>query len=248
MWRLVALVALFTVAACGAAPGLVASGTRTTSPSPGPSAAPHSTSTYAVLVDLFASADTYDLSIVASDGRVVARAHPHKRTPIEHALELPYVSTSNSGVYYLDGDREIHYLKPDGTTQVFINLPNEVTVRAAFAVMPDDSGMAVGLLNYGVHPVANSMYVRAKGSNGVLTEKVIYTSTTRYFWPVGWHAGNLVVAYLGPTGTPFDTIERYGRGIPADFPYGPNPYGGINVHVINPKTAVRLVIMSGGGE
>jgi len=253
MWRLAALIAVFAVG-CSTLPGAVASGSRTSSPasgprltSPVPSAAPHAVSNYAVLVDLFAGADTYDLSIVAGDGRVVASAHPHKRTPIAHALELPYVSTSNSGVYYLDGDRDLHYLKPDGTTSLFGSLPSTATIRAGFAVTPDDTRIAVGLLDFRVRPVKNTLYVRA---NDTLTSVTggIYTSTTRYFWPVGWHAGNLVVAYLGPTGTPFDSTERYGRGVAADFPYGPNPYGGINVHVINPKNAARLAIISGGGQ
>jgi len=258
MWRLAALVALVTIG-CSSAFSPVASGARTSSPSapatvpvteapsPAPSAAPHSKTTYAVLVDLFAATDAYDLSIVASDGAVVARAHPHKRTPIAHALELPYVSASDSGVYYLDGDREVHYLKADGTSRLVGSLPSSGTVRAAFAVKPDDSRISVGLLDFRVRPVKNTLYVSNIETLSQVTG-VIYTSTTRYFWPVGWHAGNLVAAYLGPTGTPFDTTERYGRGVAADFPYGPNPYGGINVHVINPKTAARLAIISGGGQ
>jgi len=208
---------------------------------------PHSKTTYAVLVDLFAAADTYDLAIVASDGSVVARAHPHKRTPIAHALELPYVSTSNSSVYYLDGDRDVHDLKPDGTTRLVGSLPSTANIRAAFAVTPDQTGIAVGLLDYRKLPVENTLYFKANDHLDQLTG-VSYQSTSRYFWPVGWHAGNLVVAYLGPGGTPFDTTQRYGRGTAEDFPYGPNPYGGINVHVINPKTAARLAIISGGGQ
>ena len=254
MWRLLALVALVTVG-CSSLPGTAASGSRTSPPkasgprltSPVPSSSPHSVANYAVLVDLFAAADTYTLTIVAGDGRVVATAHPRKRTPIAHALELPYVSTSNSRVYYLDGDTNLRYLKPDGTTGSMGSLPSSGVVRAAFAVTPDDARIAVGLLDFRVRPVKNTLFVRPSQSFGVVGG-VIYTSTTRYFWPVGWHAGNLVVAYLGPTGTPFDTTERYGRGVAADFPYGPNPYGGINVHVINPSNAARLAIISGGGE
>jgi hypothetical protein len=259
MWRLAALIAVFAVG-CSSVPGSVASGSRTSSPASGPrlssptagataapSPVPHSKSTFAVLVDLFAGPDTYDLSIVASDGRVVASAHPHKRTPIPHALELPYVNTSNSGVYYLDGDSDLHYLRPDGTTHLLGTFPSAPSIRAAFAVTPDDSRIALGLLDFRVLPVKNTLYVTDFDSLSQVAG-VIYTSTTRYFWPVGWHAGNLVAAYLGPTGTPFDTTERYGRGVAADFPYGPNPYGGINVHVINSKTAARLAIISGGGQ
>jgi hypothetical protein len=199
------------------------------------------------MVDLFAGGNAYDIALVAVDGRVVARAHAQKRTVIADASELPYVSASNSRVYYLDGDHDIRYLKADGTSGLVTSVPGSATVHAAFAVTPDEARIAVALLDYSVNPVALTLYVEDLGG---AHHSVIFTSTSKYLWPAGWHAGQLVVAYLGPSGTPFNSkmasFNYSGRDL-TQYPYGPNPYGGINYHVINPVTAQREAIISGGG-
>lgn len=199
------------------------------------------------MVDLFAGGNAYDIALVAVDGRVVARAHAQKRTVIADASELPYVSASNSRVYYLDGDRNIRYLKADGTSGLVTSVPGSATVHAAFAMTPDETRIAVALLDYSVNPVALTLYVEDLGG---AHHSVIFTSTSKYVWPAGWHAGQLVVAYLGPFGTPFNSkmasINYSGRDL-TRYPYGPNPYGGINYHVINPVNAQREAIISGGG-
>ena len=264
-----AVLAILFVAACGA-PSPVAETTPSTGQTPAASArptpatsppaqgggggaiqqptpgAPPSTA-LAVMVNLFAGQGGYDIALVAVDGRVVARAHALKRTPIPDASELPYVSASNSRVYYLDGDRDIHYLKADGTSGLVASVPGSATTHAAFAVTPDDARIAVGLLDYTVNPVALTLYVEDVGG---AHHSVIFTSTSKYLWPAGWHAGQLVVAYLGPSGAPFNStmakVGYTGRDL-TQYPYGPNPYGGINYHVINPVTAQREAIVSGGG-
>lgn len=200
---------------------------------------------YAVLVDLFAGSGAYDIAVVSSSGAVVAHAHPNQRSVISDALELPYVSASNSRVYYLDGDRDIRYLKADGSRGSVATVPASPTVHAAFAVTPDDRRIAVALLDYSTTPVKLTLYVEDLGG---AQHRVIYTSTNHYVWPVAWHAGQLVVAYLGPNAVPFKSkAVLYGNGDLINYPYGPNPYGGINFHVINPTTAVRQAIISGGG-
>jgi hypothetical protein len=119
-------------------------------------------------------------------------------------------------------------------------------VHAAFAVSPDDSRIAVTLLDYSVNPVALTLYVEDVGG---ANHAVIFTSTSRYVWPVGWRAGQLVVAYIGPNAVPFKSkvILYTGRDL-TSYPYGPNPYGGINVHVISPVSAQRSAIVGGGGN
>lgn len=200
---------------------------------------------YAVLVDLFAGSGAYDIAVVSSSGAVVAHAHPNQRSVISDALELPYVSASNSRVYYLDGDRDIRYLKADGSRGSVATVPASPTVHAAFAVTPDDRRIAVALLDYSTTPVKLTLYVEDLGG---AQHRVIYTSTNHYVWPVAWHAGQLVVAYLGPNAVPFKSkAVLYGNGDLINYPYGPSPYGGINFHVINPTTAVRQAIISGGG-
>ncbi|HEX9475630.1 MAG TPA: hypothetical protein VGA41_03145, partial [Candidatus Dormibacteraeota bacterium] len=210
---------------------------------PTPNAQPPST--LAVLVDLFPGGGSYNIALVAYNGRVVARAHAQQRTPIPDASELPYVSASSSRVYYLDGDNSIRYLKPDGTTGLAGSVPGSATVHAAFAVTPDDARIAVTLLDYSVNPVALTLYVEDLGGAHHI---VIFTSNNHYVWPAGWHAGQLVVAYMGPSATPFkSTTVNYSSRNLTQYPYGPNPYGGINYHVINPANAQRISIVSGGG-
>jgi hypothetical protein len=205
---------------------------------------------YAVLVDLFAGCNSYDVALARTDSMVVARAHAAKRSDIADAIELPYVSVSKSRVYYLDGDRDVRYLKADGTVGLATSVPGGDRVHAAFAVSPDDSRIAVALLDYSVNPVALTLYVEDLGG---AHHAVIFTSTTRYIWPVAWHAGRLVVANLGADVPPFKSkahfsLIGYTNRDLTHFPYGPSPYGGINFHVIDPVTAVRQVIISGGGS
>jgi len=206
--------------------------------------------TYAVLVDLFAGCKAYDIALAGADARVVARLHATKRSDIADAIELPYVSVSKSRVYYLDGDKDVRYLKADGTTGVATSVPGSASVHATFAVTPDDSRIAVALLDYSVNPIALTLYVEDLGG---AHHAVIFTSTTKYVWPVAWHAGQLVVANLGPNTPPFKSkagfsLSGYSNGDLNRYPYGPSPYGGINFHVIDPVTAVRQVIISGGGS
>jgi hypothetical protein len=119
------------------------------------------------------------------------------------------------------------------------------SIHAAFAVSPDGSRIAVTLLDYSVNPVALTLYVEDVGR---AHHAVIFTSTTKYVWPVAWHAGQLVVAYLGPSAIPFKSkVLFYTNQDLTNYPYGPNPYGGINFHVIDLVTAIRHAIISGGG-
>jgi hypothetical protein len=220
-----------------------ASGVDQSSPSPGTS--PAGATTYAVLVDLFAGGNSYNVAVVGGNAQVVASAHAAKRSGITDAIELPYVGVSKSRIYYLDGDRDVRYLKTDGTTGLATSVPGTSQVHAAFAVSPDDSRIAVALLDYSVSPVALTLYVEDVGG---AHHSVIFTSNTKYLWPVAWHSGQLVVAYIGPNATPFKSkVYFYNSRDLTNYPYGPNPYGGINFHVINPVTAVREAIISGGG-
>ena len=200
----------------------------------------------AVLVDLFPAAGGYDVALVGYDGSVAAKAHAGLRTKIDDAAELPYVSTSTSRLYFLDGDRTVRWLKPDGTSGVAGTVAGGPEVHAAFAVSPDDTRIAVALLDYSVNPVALTLYVEDLGG---ANHTVIFTSTSRYFWPVAWRGGRLVVAYMGPSGAPFKSKEIVYSNRDLDhYPLGPNPYGGVNVHLIDAVTAQRVAIVGGGGN
>jgi len=217
----------------------------TPSPSPNPLRTATAAPSFAVLLDLFAGVNSYDLVLVGADGRVAARVSGAKRSAIDDAIELPYASASKSRVYYLDGDQAVRYVKTDGTTGQAASLPGSAHVHATFAVTPDDLRIAVALLDYSVSPVKLTLYVEDLGG---AHHSVIFTSSDHYVWPVAWHSGQLVVAYLGPNAVPFKSkVVFYSSRDLTNYPYGPNPYGGINFHVINPITAVREAIISGGG-
>ena len=174
-----------------AAAGGTAEGTQS-SPSPNPTPSPifSPTLALAVLVDLFAGGNSYNLALVRVDGKVAARASATKRSEIADASALPYVSASKSRVYYLDGDRTVRFLKPDGATGVTTSVPGGPHVHATFAVTPDDSRIAVGLLDYSVSPVKLTLYVEDLGG---AHHAVIFTSTNHYVWPVAWHSGHLAL-------------------------------------------------------
>ena len=226
-------------------PGGQAPSPAAPSPTPPPYGQTSTPTSLAVLVDLFAGANGYDIALVTAAGRVAARAHAQLRSPTADAAELPYAMASDSRVYYLDGDSQIGWLRADGSTGTGPVLPAGPHVRATFAVTPDDSRIAVALLDYSVDPVQLTLYVEDLGG---AHHAVIFTSTSRYVWPVAWHAGRLVVAYIGPSGLPFKSkMVNYSSRDLAFYPYGPSPYGGINFHVINPLTAEREAIISGGG-
>ena len=262
---LLALGVLVTVAACGTTPTAAVQspvpsastrqsaetttqhGGSTDAASPSPQETPQKIAqhSYAVLLDLFATPGSYNIALAGASGRVVARATATQRTSIDDAIELPYVSASTSHVYYLDGDQTVRYLNADGTTGKVTTIAGGPKIHATFAVTPDDKRIAVGLLDYSVNPVRLTIYVEDLGG---AHHAVIFTSNNHYVWPVAWHGGRLVVAYLGPNAVPFKSKALlYGNGDLITYPLGPSPYGGINFHVINPVTAVREAIISGGG-
>src|SRR5579859_3935103 len=103
--------ALVALMACGVVPpvGFVgspaASAARTASPFSTPGTR---LPVDAVLVDLTTHTSSYTVSLVSSDGGVSLQMVGLKRSEIVahdgHAIQLPYVSTSLSSLYYLDGD------------------------------------------------------------------------------------------------------------------------------------------------
>jgi hypothetical protein len=142
------------------------------------------------------------------------------------------VSSSDTQLYFLSGDSEVHFLKPDGATGVATRLPGSGQVRAAFAVSPDDRRIAVSLLDYSSQPIHLRMYVEdlAGGGNHV---DIFSAANGIAEWPVGWRDGDLVAAV----------------GLSAIQSAGPNPYNAGNgggpggddaYHLVDPATGNRL--------
>jgi hypothetical protein len=109
--------------------------------------------------------------------------------------------------------------------------------RIGFAVSPDDTRIAVAALQYRMvqqTPAVQSLrlYVQALGGGQKSTD--IYTSTTDAEWPIGWHAGTLVIALSVP-------YAQYA----ADNPYDAYSW----YHVVDPTTGARIAdVCNLGGQ
>jgi len=181
----------------------------------------------------------YDLALVAPDGKVVAKAHAAVRASIgtggtgggAAAYDLPEVSASSTTVYYLDGDSNVRYLNSDGSSGQVTTVPGTKMVHAAFAVTPDNRRIAVSLLNYAVSPPSLRLYVQ--DLHGGANHVEIFSSQHAWVWPVGWHAGKLVLA--ATSSPPFSQ-----QGLVW------NPYSAPEYHVVDPADATRLATIGSG--
>jgi hypothetical protein len=138
--------------------------------------------------------------LLGLDGSVVASVTANNRSDLIGTCEydyptsgkLPKVSTSAGRVYFLDGDKDVRYVAPDGSTGLATRVPGNSQSVSVFAVSPDDRRIAVTVLDYRSHPVAIRLYVEDLiGARNRVELPVAYGS---YWWPFGWHAGNLVLA------------------------------------------------------
>jgi hypothetical protein len=189
-----------------------------------------------VLVDLLTTPSIYYANVVGVDGRLWAAMKIAKRTPIAnatgHAVVLPYVSTSKTALYMLVGDSDVLSLRlADGKQTTVTHLAVGTNMEAAFAVSPDDSQIAVSVLDFNRTPVHLTLYTEAlTGAN----QRVIFESDSNYVWPVAWHAGRLVLAHAyGP----------YEEDISKAAPGRDNPYSAISYHIVDPTTANRVYLL-----
>ena len=214
-----------------------ANSSSSASPSSSPPSAPHG-----VLVSFpqgtGPSNGGYDVAVVDTTGRVVARAHAALRTFVgpsgisaPAAVDLPEVSMSNTRLYFLAGDAQVRSLSVDGSTVAVARIPGSATSHATFAVSPDDRRMAVGVIDYSPTtrmPVDVKLYVEDLGG---ANQNLTYSSTTNFVWPVGWHNGEVVLA----TGAPLTH-----QGIVA------NPYSGLAYHLVDAGSAARIATIGSG--
>jgi len=138
---------------------------------------------------------------------------------------LPSISTSDTRVYFPDGPNTIRYLARDGSTGTGTTLPaNGPNARTVFSVSPDDQRIAIGVFNWSSQPMTSSVSIRElQGGHAVDIE----SGTIQYGWPVGWHAGNLVLARMPVFGG------------------APNPNAARTYEVINPTTGENLGYLGG---
>jgi hypothetical protein len=100
-----------------------------------------------------------------------------------------HVSTSRTHVYVLDGDVNVDMLAPDGSLTKVTSVVGTETVHSIFAVSPDDSELAVGQID----SVSGkfSLYLENLHGGGHVD---VFAGAAPTYWPVGWHAGKVVLA------------------------------------------------------
>jgi hypothetical protein len=159
---------------------------------------------------------------------VLGGISPHRPAAIPH---LPTFAVAGRDVYYLDGDTDLRVLHADGSTAPVRRLPGGPADRIVFSVSPDGGRLAYSVLHLApvscppnAPPCAPNLSVslRVGGLAGGDTE-IFSGSTAEY--PVGWHAGRLVVAI----GQPF--IQNRGER---------NPYVATEYRVVDPAGAERI--------
>ncbi|HEV2032900.1 MAG TPA: hypothetical protein VGU71_01665 [Candidatus Dormibacteraeota bacterium] len=224
-----ALVLVAAVLACACSvPGIGA--TRSPSPvaataTPGstPSGAPSPTRPLGVLVNGLAESN-YTVSLVGSDGRVIASAQaatPPSLTCANGAagvLPVP-VSTSDTRAYYMDAQGVIRYLSSNGDVGRATTVPIGPARRSSFAVSPDDSRIAVVVIDFTASGAAIKLYV--EDLNGAGHHLDTFSDSGAFIlWATGWHGtGNLIVEKMPACGGPFCCGDEF--------------------HVVDPTTAVR---------
>jgi hypothetical protein len=217
-WAIPALAVL--IVGCGSAPsGSNASPTPSSTPSasPSPSVSPSAsplplaTLPLAVVVKdfLVQGGTTYAVSLVGIDGHVAASATAAKRSqPSGVFVQEPNVSTSNTRLYYLDGDSKVMVMRLDGTTGLATTISVDSNSAAVFAVSPDDTRIAVAVITY-PYPVRTRIYVEDLNGGGHHVE--LFSSSSVIEWPVGWHQGHLVIG-VGTNAHPQNAYEGYDYG------------------------------------
>ena len=253
----VPLTAWLAVAACGGAPASgnahfttpvarassatsptanSATSPTTGSPAASPSTAPSAvTGSYGVLAGPFTGAN-YSVALVGVDGKVVAGAqasNPVSPTCAGQAAGIaPYpLSTSDTHAYFMDAKGAVKMIGPNDTrVRAVYTLPIGPSTRSVFAVTPDGSKMAVAVIDYQAGGAATRLFIDDLQPGGAKNE--IFSESGSYtVWPVGWHAGNLVVARV-PTCTAGG---------------GPGCCGPQEYHVVDPANAARRFVVGGSG-
>lgn len=206
----------------------------TTSPASSPAASPIPlTGAFAVLATR-TSADTYNVSIVAPDGKVVASAQPSSPTAVTcgdaaaAVVPLP-ISTSNDRAYFMDAQGVVRFLTVQGDSGRATNVPTGGGRRSMFAVSPDDQRIAVIVNDYTASGVSIKLYI--EDLNGGTNRTQSYAQSGAFgLWPIGWHGTDSLVVAKVPACTQGG---------------GPFCCGPVELHVVDPATFDRRFTVGG---
>jgi hypothetical protein len=145
----------------------------------------------------------YTLGLVNAQGIVVAAVTANTPSDYYSSGDPAITSTSDSRLYYEDGNTNIDYLTSTGQHGVAFTVSRPSGALVVFAVSPDDSRVAVAVLtnfNGDAPPYTSHMYLMAMGGGiqQTLFDGNSRSSTAPLTWPVGWDGDNLVVAQTLP--------------------------------------------------
>ena len=178
--------------------------------------------------------DNYTVSIVAIDGKVVGTATPSSPTAVTcgdaAAAVVPIpVSTSDDRAYYMDAQGVVRFMTVHGETGRATTVPTGGGRRSMFSVSPDDQRIAVVVSDYTSSGVAVRLYV--EDLNGGTNHLDLFSSSGAYgLQPIGWHGINNLVLAKVPACTQGG---------------GPFSAGPLELHVVDPATAVRRFTIGG---
>jgi hypothetical protein len=143
--------------------------------------------------------------------------------------ELPTISISNTRLYFPDGPTAVRYLARDGSTGLATSLPSATAkTRAVFSVSPDDLRIAIAVFDWSnPGPMISTVTVQDLQGGGHSVEVELEAKPPLYGWPVGWHAGNLVLGRMPALGG------------------APNPNAATAYQLINPSTLEALGYLGG---
>lgn len=187
-----------------------------TTPSPGNQVSPSvPSSPLAVVVDPNPDgSNVHTLYLIGSDGHIYAQATATNRTTITSwpanspilNLWSDYATASGTRAYYLDGDNSVRYLDQAGRTGEVAQVPGGTHSRSFFSVSPDDRQIAVTVFDYSAPPIVQMEFYVQDLTTGVKSP----IPTHSYFWPIGWHSGNIVVQAGNPI--PQSQYAAYSEG------------------------------------
>jgi hypothetical protein len=138
---------------------------------------------------------------VGSTARVLTKVSVDRRTgmpalacPVANGcggpIDPPALSTTKSNVYLLVGDDSVESLGPGGSLTKVRTIPGTAANRAAFAVSPDDSRIAISVIDFG----AGSSKVFVENLRGGGHIDVLTSPQGSVYWPVAWRGGQIVLA------------------------------------------------------
>ncbi|HET7466053.1 MAG TPA: hypothetical protein VFL29_05260 [Candidatus Dormibacteraeota bacterium] len=174
-----------------------------TAPPPGSSPAPVSplTGQYGLLIaggklELIKSDATVFASTAIADSSVGSCS-----ANSDAALQAPPVSASRDQVYFRDGDTRIREVVPPSSAVDVTTVPGSASVVSFFSVSPDDKRIAVLVEDLsGASTISLRLYVEDLVGHGhhadIYTTSFAKGKSGATLWPMGWHAGALVLALV----------------------------------------------------